>query len=301
MPKNSRIPLLNPFKFVPNQKEKGLHFDDDWWCRQIRDWEMRVQYVQKWQRGDHTKLQMESRIAPKPMLIYNMQSEVVKEIEWQAVFNNSLTSFYELDFNVDDLPDGRYCNYQEVSLLEINEQYISEPYDLRDKHYNTRWITYTNTYNDWDVAFTTGVEFGFRCEMDIMDPDFKRERSAYANQRRRVHTTSGTPYRSFKLYVGDARGVAPWVVDLLNRIFVCNEIRIDGKQYESDLESEFEVTRAKGYPLIGASIDIVEVDDRASSFGATNELAPGIVTAYNIETAFFGAGTLVPITDIEKE
>jgi len=52
------IAKVLPFKFYKNTPTPGIHFDDDWACNQIRNWEKRVYYAQKWLRAYTTKLQI---------------------------------------------------------------------------------------------------------------------------------------------------------------------------------------------------------------------------------------------------
>jgi hypothetical protein len=73
-------------------------------------------------------------------------------------------------------------------------------------------------------------------------------------------------------------------------------------QYQAAPETEIEKTFIKGNRMMGGKLDIVPAFNN-DSLVLTNAGVlvgrPGIVTAYNIETAFFGPGSLVPILDIE--
>ncbi len=295
------IPRANPFRFVPATDTPGIHMDDDWSCNLIKSFERKVRYFQKWERADLTKLQVESTIMPAPLKLIDGYGITIKVFPWVAVFSGVTVSNYETYFDVRDVPvDGVYFLYQEVDFLSLSWKAISEPIDIRDKQPGTLLIEYSNSYNDWDVAFTTGIVMKFRCEAGIMDYTPERTRNAMVNQVADVTQLSGTPSRSFKLYIGDARGVAPYVVDILNYIFVCDRIIIAGREWQSSIGSKIEVTRIKGYPLIGAAIEIVEAKNRAALQFADVEVSlPGFITSYNIETAFFGPGALVPINEID--
>jgi hypothetical protein len=298
------IPLLTPFKFVPstNSPNTVSDFDGAWACEQIKSFERKVYYKQKWKKSDTTKLQIESSIAPETLKVYNAEGVIVKTFAWAAVYSAVNYTVYETTFDISDLAEGVYYLYQRVTLLSIDWKAISEPIHSKTSWPNTLLFTYKNSYNDQDVAFSTGVDFKFRCEAGIMDFNPERERTAYINQVHDTESLSGVPFRTYKLYIGEAPGVAPYIIDLLNRIFCCDSINIEGKFYQSTEGSKWEVTRAKGYPLIGGSIEIAEANNVMSlQFADIAPLATGIVTAYNIETAFFGPGSLVPVTDIEEQ
>lgn len=288
---------------VPSTATPGIHFDDDWACNQVRSWEMKRYYQQKWKKSDTTKLQIESSIAPETLKVLSKHGAVLKAFTWTAVVTEIAYKIYETTFDISDLSEDVYYLYQRVAFGSIDWKYISEPINSKTSWPRTLLFTFKNSFNDQDVAWTaTGIEMKFRCEADIQDPDFPRDRAAYVNQTRDVYNLSGVPYNAFKLVIGDAPGVAPYIVDILNRIFCCDSIDIEGLKYQSDEGSKWEVNRIKGYPMIGAQIDIVPAVNKTSQQSAdTTPLSSGIVMAYNIETTFFGPGSLVPITDVEPQ
>ena len=303
MANHVNIPLIFPFKMVPSTATPGIHFHDDWACNQVRDWEMKRYYQQKWKKTDTTKLQIESSIMPETLKVLNLHGATVKTFTWSAVLSEIAYKIYETTFDISDLAEGVYYLYQQVTFGAIDWKYVSEPINMKTTWPRTLLFTYTNSFNDQDVAWTaTGLTMKFRCEADIQDYEFLRDRAAYINQTRDLTNLSGIPYNAAKLRIGEAPGVAPYVVDILNRIFCCDSIDADGLMIQSDEGSKWEVNRIKGYPLIGAEIDIVPAVNRASQQSAdTTPLAPGIVMAYNISTDFFGPGSLVPVTDVEEQ
>jgi len=297
------IPLIWPFKMVPSTETPGIHFHDDWACNQVRDWEMKRYYQQKWRKATTTPLQIEASITPETLKVLDRHGAIVKAFTWTAVLTETYYKIYETTFDISDLDEGVYYLHQQVTFGALDWNYISEPISMKTTWPRTLLFTYTNSFNDQDVAWTaTGIEMKFLCEADIQDAEFLRDRAAYINQTRDLTNLSGIPYNAFKLRIGDAPGVAPYVVDILSRIFCCDSIDIEGLAYQSDEGSKWEVSRIKGYPLIGAEIDIVpEINKTSQQSADTTPLSAGIVMAYNIETAFFGPGSLVPVVDIEEQ
>ena len=292
-------PLINPIKLVKGTN--NVHFDDSLTAQRLKSYHFRAYYYQKWVKSNTTILQMESSIAPDDMKVYQGLT-LVKSIPWTPVYTATSYKVYELTFDISDLPDGKYFTYQKVSLLGITWEAISEPIYSKASWPNTLLIEYKNSYNDQGVAWSTGALMKFRVEAGIEEPEFQMERTDYVNQVRTVSTLKGTPYRVLKFNIGDAPGVAPYVVDILSRIFDCDYIKIEGKFYQADSGAKMEKNQPKNYPLMGASIDIVEAEGRDGlSFSDTTPLQNGIVTAYNIETGFFGPGAIVPVLDIEHQ
>ena len=296
------IPRVSPFWFVKLQATPGIHLDDSWWCERIKSFMRRVSYCQKWVKTDTTKLQIKSSIAPDTLKVYNSSGTVAKTIPWTEVFTAVNYSIYECTFDISDLAEGKYWLYQRVGVLSIDWPSISEPIHSKASWPNTVLITYKNSFNKDGVAWTTGIEMKFRVEAAIMEDDPDAEVTTYINQTRDTEVLDGTAFTKYKLFVGDAAGVAPYILNILNRIFLQNYTSIKGKKYVRNGNAQVETTRQKNYALVGGSLEIVEADNLDSlHFGDSTPLAPGIVTAYNIETTFFGPGALVPVIDVEEQ
>lgn len=298
-----KISRCCPFWFVPATSTPGIHFDDDWACRQVKSFESKKVYRQKWLRAKTTLIQIESSIAPQDLMVLDVETgAVVKSIEWGVTFTGATYSIFEAIVDFSDLPEGAYCLYILVDFLSIEWAAITEPIHVKDDWGpNLLGFRYSNSFNDFDVAWTTGVEFLFYAEAAIMEYTPDRDRSAYVNQERDTETLKATPGRTFKLWIGEAGGVAPWVLDLLNRIFCCDRILIADKRYQSSDGSKWEVTRVKGYPLLGGTLEIVEqLNTQSLEFSDTAPLTPGLVAAYEFTTDFFGPGSTVPVLDVEE-
>lgn len=288
------IPLINPFKFYKNNiVTEGI--DGDWAYNQIKSFESKKYYYKKWQIGDSTALQITSTIAPAALKIYDCHGTIVRSIAW----TNPLNNVYEVMVNLDGLGQDIFYLYFDCTLLLTAFKWISEPVYVKDKWANTKLIKYFNTYNDQDIVFISGVQFMFRCECGIMDFNPGRERNSFVDEIHDTKTLSATPYREYKLFVGEAQGVAVWVVDTLNRIFCCNQVFIDGLQYETTEGSKWEITRQKGWPLIGAGIEITEAKNLTANQQNAGSVNPGIITGYTLDTNFFGTAQQIQIIQVE--
>lgn len=298
----AKMPLLNPIRFV---KANGgtTHFDDNWFYNLIRRGEMKVPYFQKWVKTETTTLYCESSVAPENLIIYNSDGTVAKTIAWIQIFDAIAYKMYKLTFDLTDKAYGKYFAYQKFVAGEtIILEAISECIWSKAEWPKTKRVKYKNSNNRFDVAFTLGLEFQFRGEYDIREFNPERDGSSYINQVKDRVLNVMTPSRKFKFTVGDASGVAPWVIDMYNRIFCCDQVSCEDLQYVAEEGAEWEVQRIKGYPLVGGQLDIWPAYNMQSLEGAdTSPQASGIIIAYNMETALVsGAGTTVPILEIEN-
>lgn len=298
------IPFLNSIKFVPSTSTPRNGFDDRWMYEQIKSFETKVNYYQKWQIGDSTPVQVESTILPADLEIHDC-SGLKKSIPFVKTADGADlgTNIYEAVVSLDDLPVNKiYYAYIKATYGDVTFEAISEPIRLQTSWPGTLNFAYKNSVNNWGVAFTTGIEFNFRCEAGIMDFNPDSEDWTYISQIYDVKELTGTPFRAFKLYIGDEKGVAPWVLDLLNRIFMCDHVEIENMGYAKNSGAKWEINRVKPWPLYGGSLEIIPSKNASGlQFISDEDITAGLVVAYDIDTNFFGhAEDEAHIIDIEN-
>lgn len=297
----SKISLHCPFKFVPNTATPGIHFDDNWACEQIKSFQRKAYYDQKWLRQTTTKIQCISTIAPDDLKIYDSSMTVAKSIAWVNVTGLSDYNIFEVDVDFSDIAAGKYWLYQKFELLSYTAEFISNPVLSKDTHPFVKVIEYTHSKNDWDMVWSTGISMKFCVECELMEMTPDAEISHYNDQTRDPFILDGVPFRTYSLEFFDARGGSPYMADIINRIFCCETVTIQDKLYARNNGAKLKMNNIKGYPLIGCSLEVTEGKNLYSvQYNDQTALAPGIVTAYNIETSWFAPGTQVPIVEIES-
>lgn len=267
-------------RFYPESATPGKHFDDDWLYNRLLNYETKVNYFQKWQKDDVIPIQALSTFSTVVFKIYNLSGSVAESFNATLICQGPANAYgvYHANIELDSLSEGIYFIIAESTMLASTFRYISEPISVKTKHIGTSVFKYSNTFNDFGIVFTATdlsnnlyqPTFLFRCEAAIKDFLPQRVRSSYQDQILNVTTLSATPYRQFKLFIGNEKGVAPWVLDLLNRIFCCDTVLIDHqgagvyKQYETPDGAKWETNLVNGYPLMGGDIDLVEAKNQSS-------------------------------------
>jgi hypothetical protein len=296
----SQISWVVPFRFVPNNNT-SIHFGYDWACLQIKPFERNVHYIQKWLRQTTTKIQCQSTIAPQPIVYYNHLMQNVKNTAWANVSGVSGLNIYEVEIDFSDLPEGVYALYQNFELLSYKKEFISELIESRNTHQFVKRITYKNSNNVQDIIWSTGIEMTFCIECEIMNMKPEADISSYADQTRDITVLDGIPYRTYSLEFFDAAGGAPYMLDIINRIFCLDKVKIEGLNYSRNIGAKLSVNQIKGYPLVGGSLEITESANLYSlQQNDVTALAPGIVTAYNIDTGWFSGANIVQIELIQS-
>ena len=146
------IPLLNPIRFnrtgVLEDKTANAHYTD---------------YLQKYNKQDITMLQFIVNCGLDPTF------EVYKQGILQPItiysYTTSYGSFRALNYSIDFslFQDGIY----RLKLYTANETYWSNEVWICDEHPYTQFFSYYNNCNEQGVAFSTGVIFGIRAEMQM--------------------------------------------------------------------------------------------------------------------------------------
>lgn len=303
MSNHLNIPKLWPFKMLPNTATPGEHFNDDWARNQIRNWERRVFYNQKWIRSYTTKLQITSTIEPESLKLVDINGAEVKAFAWTLVGAGPGTeNAYNCTYDVTDVAtDGLYFLYLKAELLAVKFEAISEPIEIKNTHRNVRPFVYSHSKNEFGVIWTLLESMTFMCESDMPANEytFERDRNSYVDQVHNVTTLSAYPYNTAKLLIAEPTGVAPYIIDIVNRILCCENVVYNGLRIESNEGAKWEIAKVKGYPLIGGAIDVVPAKNLTTLQFNNIDLIPGFVMMYNINANFFGEDNVVIITEFE--
>jgi hypothetical protein len=152
-------------------------------------------------------------------------------------------------------------------------------------------LEYRNSRYHEDVIFETGITFSFRVEgaFGFLNP-FSADQ-IYNDQRYNSVVLSSRTYRNFPLSIGGSFGVPDWVIDKINLIFSCNDVKIDSKSYAKASDTKFSFNEEDNYPMRGLSFEVREKS-------TANVTAVSNFTAYwTWYTPLFGVGVF-PINQV---
>lgn len=289
------IPKSGPLRFVrlnpPAVAGKNfMHFDEDWFINTISPYDEKVTYYQKWQQTDTIAVQLKATFAPVQIQLITCDQTVVKTVIGEKKTTDivgQLWSIYETSVQLADVPEGIYYALLSVGYDDFVQQFISEPIEVRLKHENTMLFQYTHATNQYGIIFDTGYKPSFRCEATVNEFLPGADETVYVDQIYDTTLLSSTPFRNFKLTIGDVYGVPDWVVDMLNRIYACDTVIADKKQYARPEGTKMEKATRAGYPLLLWQMDLRESqNDYENNYDADFDAKS--MVAYNIQTDAFG-------------
>jgi len=305
------IPFLNGTRFYevdPAEQGQYLtkHFDNYWTKEQLRNLETPVYYKQKWQTNDSFPLQYESNFASINLKVIDCEQNVlIDQNAVQVKINKYLPGYFVYENTVSwaSIPVGTYYL---LLTLGGTTQMISEPIELATEWPNTTLFEYSNSTFHGDILFETGIVLKFRCEAFVTRLDPGNERTAYRDQKMNPTVLKSVPYRGWKLVFGYPTGIPDWVIDLMNWVWSCDNVLVDGKSFAVAENGQFEETEYdKAYPFRSWTLNIQEGVNRYSKI-VNPEVDPNkkLIVIGMIDSTLFGdtsenAGSnLVPVENV---
>lgn len=268
-----RLPEANPIKFV----QKGENSPDKWFRYSRPNFELNVEYLQKWQQGDKLRFQFDVHAAyidsnAITCKMYECNTDTLID-----VFGADMAWINGDYVNITvslDLPDitGNYyveltCPYWSSFTGVSPEVFWSEPISIKKYHENTILIEYRDTGINKDMFFINqvGNTFSFYkrivggvladgCQPESID-------TIYASQMHNSTQLFGVPYNVYTFTFGDGFGLPYYEVDLLNRIFCMDYFYFDGVRYSKGDGSKLAGEYIKGYPTSIWTIALEKADN----------------------------------------
>lgn len=118
-------------------------------------------------------------------------------------------------------------------------------WDVRTKQPNTLLYQYSNSVNDKDIIFDTGIVFDLRLSAAINRYEPGSDDEQYEDQYYNVLNENSIPFRTFinEIYAVGTGVVPDWLVDKLNLIYSLNQVQIDGQYYNKFKGETFNLQR----------------------------------------------------------
>jgi len=272
MPNQLNILFLSPLKLVvkdlaENPRYHIRHLAPVLSQDQVYSFQTGVQYKQKWQNNDTIYVQMVSTFGPMSMRLVDCDGTIYASGVTNLVPNTFYTlpaQLFDMTLSLASVPEGEY--YIEV-LAGTNPgitYLISEPISIREDWPNTILFEYSNSYNKDGMVFQNGEVFSFRCEAVIQDYDFNSTDVIFDDQTENSQLLSSFGFNTAKLIVANAKGVAPWVGQMVRDIFKMDKVLLDGMQFTKAAGAKLERVSDRLYNLTGYSLDIKEAFARNS-------------------------------------
>jgi len=306
------IPLLNPVRFYDVDRSVldkyfTRHFDEFKFSERGYAWEQPADYCQIWQTDDIIRLQFESTFDPIIVSLLDINGSVITSLPALIGLPNRFipnTYSFEVELSLAGLETGGYYIQIEAGTGDQKKTLISGCMDVYDSVIdNSLCLEYWNSTAKGDVLFETGIKFQYRVHGHFgkLDPGRKDEQTK--DQRYNPAILSSIPYRSWPVFFGDEYGLPDDHIDLLNRVWGCDNVLIDNKPFGVSEGGKFEFIETESdYRKRGVKLMVEEGVNRNSKViqvntDSTKKLAYGIMVDKKVfgDTSNQGSSNAVPV------
>lgn len=307
MPNEILFPYIGPqhwTKLDPNQAAAYVsRFMDEFRFRDtIRSFEQKVCYIHKWQQTDTIKEQFISNYGP---LSVQLKDEDGKSVGPPVSFTTGQQDFFRPGYYLRtvSLPlgavDPGYYYWQ--LTVGSSDVWVTDPFEVVEEALNTLYTQYKHYERYGDVLWETGIELNLRIPaiLEFKAPGSKD--TLYEDQPLNETMVRARPFRLFDLIIGDAKGVPPWLIDKINWILGCSDVKFDGRYFTKNEGAKLEENKTDLYPMAGYTIEMREKLNRSSvSYEDDSAVVSYGYAVAVINTKGFGTGTgdYVEITDV---
>ena len=225
-----------------------------------------ARYFQKYRRTDSTSVQI---LVPTGEGVQDwvMSAERIdgsRYIEYSVsiatnTYSNLISGHKVVEFGID------FVNFEEglyrFTLSGGATRYYSGPICVKDVHKFTSLISYRNTYNVQDMAFSTGTTFNIRVEVQDGGIVPKSNDAVYSDDIGGFQILSSDPFSNLRINIGGTKGIPGYLMKIVNRVFSCDTTYIDGVRVVKTDGSTFEEVSQENYSLRSWNIEVSKGDD----------------------------------------
>lgn len=289
------LPLIQPLRFVPQQGEMPQDTRNNlpnpdlvWFKESIRDWQIRTDYIQKWQFNDRIGVYVNAATTKgctvaiidthgkiwHTFTIGNVALVATNQIRVSPTLSIPAYAYYA-NFRlstIGGLPEGIYWPYLTVAYDLDNDgtpdfwrHNIGEPMNVDAVHPGTTHLDYYHSTNkiDEDVLFSIlNVRFSLRVRAEIVDPDTDSEDTQNQDGSYNVEMLASQAFRTMKYALTER--VPSWMSDKVKRAWGCDTVSVDNVAYTKGIGAKWDTNRSPKAPKIIASIPVQEGNKRQS-------------------------------------
>jgi hypothetical protein len=263
---------------APNPNYNNLEFDQDFFRRNLKPWLMQKSYAAPYQVNDVVKVQWIGKLYSGLSL---GEDYIVYLLDKDG--NTVKTLSVGTEIKTDDLAGGTETVYMASCLLWDVEEgvyfvqcykrgvgsdpdywLISEPIEVREEWKNSSLVKYKNSVNDYGLIYDmSSVVVCFQRRFFGYLSEFTPQSSfeVYENDPRDLTMLGGDAYRGWKFAV---HGICDWEKDKLERIFLHDDVSIDGRTVTRESGSKLEIQPIVAMGVSNVTLSLREKDSLAN-------------------------------------
>ncbi len=242
MPDNQIIfPKANPLIFYKVGRANltkyfTRHFDEWMFEERLYDWQAPLEYPQPWQATDIVPLQFESTMDPIIVKLMDGLGNAVITLPALIGLPNIYlpgTFSFEVAMSLATVPTGCYYFQVEAGVGDDKVYYVTgTQYISAEQIRNSLLFEYSDSRRfHQDIVWATGIVLQYRVMGHFGWKDFVRADEAYRNQRYAPTLIESKTAEQTELFLGDEYGIPDDHYGIINRIWTCDTVLVDGKPF----------------------------------------------------------------------
>lgn len=264
------LSLINPLRYTEigySDSYNTKYFDLYQYVDTIRDFEEQVNYFQPFCLDDPLVHQVIGGSIYVPdhiifsyfdcagQLVHQQEVEPAFTITYADTGGDIILSVYNNTTDLNDLGEGTF--YSEI--FDGNTTIRSNKFTVAASQPGTILVKYRNYKRYFDAIFEKDENFYFylRTQGYITHNLPERLSTTYEDQVLNMTALKNVPYNSWS-FITDSGGIPTYMIDLLNHVFGCSELSIDGRLFTAPQDAKWEEKAEEFYPLRGWGIDLRE-------------------------------------------
>lgn len=311
------FPELNPVLLFDVDRENiakyfTKHFDTYPFAERLHFWQERADYTQIWQTDDIIYFQFESTF--DPIIVQLVDEYGIPKITLPALIgipNKFWPGKYtfEVAMSLGSVTTGCYKIKVTAGTGDSQKVWLSTcQYVSSVPLKNTLCIEYWNSRFHKDVMFETGIKYQVRVHGHFGFLDKFRKDEMYRDERYNPTILSSKSAKQWPVYFGDQFGLPDDMINLIDEIWSCNNVLIDGKPFGIADSSKLEYVTVEKYAKRGLSLKVEEGINRNSRISIMDvDTTKKLFTSIVAEAAVFGdlanqgSSNTVPVHNIQGQ
>jgi hypothetical protein len=309
------IPELNPIIFYDVlrgnlNKYFTKHFENFKFDERLYYWQQRENYKQVWQTDDIIYLQFESTFDPIVVSVldqYGIPKNVFPALIGLPNKFIPGTYTFEVEISLADLTTGCYYLFIEAGSGDNKKQMISDrQYVSSTQLKNTLLLEYWHSNFHKDVLFETGIKFQFRVPGSFGFLDKVRKDTIYRDEKYNSTILDSKSAKQWPVFYGDQFGLPDDIINLIDEIWSCDNVRIDNKSFCIADGSKADFVTVERYPKRGYRMVVEEGINRNSRiFNIDQDATKKLITTIIVDAKVFGdtsnqgSSNAIPVFNIE--
>lgn len=272
----------------------------------ILPWEQMTSYCQIWQKSDTIFDQLQTNVGPVAFILKDCKTDLVVDTllytQGAESVNEPGLFIYEISVPLSGYPVG--CYYVEVTFgaAPVIFTLRTGELDLQTEHENSLLSEFQHFEFREDVIFETGILYQLRILGTNRYQKTANKSTTYEDQILNMTALRNVSFRTWKLVIGQSKGIPDWLADKIGRVIGCSTLLIDGKAFTKPQDAELEAIQDDYYPMKGWSVDLRERYNRAARHYENEVPLDGVVEIMiNVDSKGFGnsnSGSQTAVIDI---